>query len=125
MPLRLDAARPDFAKAFAALLAAKRESASNVDAVVAAIIEDVRRRGDAAVLEYTERFDRQKLTPATMRIGEAKIAAAMTSCPKPTLAALKLAAKRIETYHRRQMPKDFSFRDGAGLRLGARWTAIA
>jgi histidinol dehydrogenase len=125
MPLRLYAARADFANAFAALLSAKRESASNVDAVVTAIIEDVQRRGDAAVLEYTERFDRQKLTPATMRIGDAELAVAVKSCPKPTLAALKLAAKRIETYHRRQMPRDFSFRDGAGLRLGARWTAIA
>jgi histidinol dehydrogenase len=124
MPLRLHAGRADFAKSFAALLAAKRESASNVDAVVTAIIEDVQRRGDVAVLEYTERFDRQHLTAQTMRIGEAEIAAAVKSCPKPTLAALKLAAKRIEDYHRRQMPKDFTYRDGAGLTLGARWTAI-
>ena len=125
MPLRLHAARPDFAKAFAALLSAKRESASNVDAVVTAIIEDVQRRGDAAVLEYTERFDRQKLTPATMRVADADIAAAVKACPKPTIAALRVAAKRIEAYHRRQMPKDFSYRDGAGITLGARWTAIA
>lgn len=125
MPLRLDAGRADFAKSFAALLAAKRDSASNVDAVVTAIIEDVQRRGDDAVLEYTERFDRQHLTAATMRIDDAEVAAAVKSCPKPTLAALRLAAKRIETYHRRQKPKDFKYRDGAGLRLGARWTAIA
>jgi histidinol dehydrogenase len=125
MPLRLNAAKPDFATAFAALLATKRESASNVDAVVTAIIEDVQRRGDTAVLEYTGRFDRQHLTPATMRVGEAEIAAAVKACPKPTLAALRLAAKRIEDYHRRQLPKDFTYRDGAGLTLGARWTAIA
>ena len=125
MPLRLHAGRADFAKSFAALLAAKRESASNVDAVVAAIIEDVQRRGDEAVLEYTERFDRQKLTPQTMRIGDAEIAAALKSCPKRTLGALKLAAKRIEAYHRRQMPKDFTYRDRVGVTLGARWTPIA
>jgi histidinol dehydrogenase len=125
MPLRLHAARPDFAKAFAALLSAKRESASNVDAVVTAIIEDVQRRGDTAVLEYTERFDRLKLMPAAMRIADTEIDAAAKACPKPTLAALKLAAKRIEAYHRRQIPKDFSYRDGAGITLGARWTAIA
>jgi histidinol dehydrogenase len=124
MPLRLDAAKPDFAESFAALLATRRESATNVDAVVTAIIGDVQRRGDEAVLEYTAQFDRQTLTPETMRIGGTEIAAAVKACPKATIAALKLAAKRIEAYHRRQLPKDFTYRDGAGLRLGARWTAI-
>jgi len=124
MPLRLNAAKPDFAAAFSALLASRRDSVANVDAVVMAIIEDVQRRGDEAVLEYTDRFDRQSLTPATMRIDGTEIAAAVKACPKPTVAALKLAAKRIEAYHRRQLPKDFTYRDSAGLRLGARWTAI-
>jgi histidinol dehydrogenase len=124
MPLRLDAAKPDFTKAFSALLASRQDSAANVDAVVTAIIEDVQRRGDAAVLEYTERYDRQTLTPATMRISDREVAAAVQACAKPTIEALKLAAKRIEAYHRRQLPKDFSYRDGAGLTLGARWNAI-
>jgi histidinol dehydrogenase len=125
MPLRLDARAPDFADAFSALLATKRETASNVDAIVTAIIEDVRRRGDEAVIEYTERFDKLRLTPSTMRVTEAEIDAALKACAKETLAALKLAAKRIDAYHRRQLPKDFSYRDAAGLRLGARWTALA
>lgn len=124
MPLRLDAAQTDFARAFAGLLASRQDAASNVDAIVTAIIEDVRRRGDAAVIDYTERFDRQTLTPETMRIGDGEIAAAVKSCAKSTIAALKLAAARIESYHRRQLPKDFTYRDSAGLRLGARWTAI-
>jgi histidinol dehydrogenase len=124
MPLRLDATRPDFAKAFAALLAGRQDSATNVDAVVTAIIEDVQRRGDAAVLEYTERFDRQALTLATMRVGDKEIATAVKACAKPTIDALKLAARRIEAYHRRQLPRDFSYRDGVGLTLGARWNAI-
>ena len=75
MPLRLDARVADFAQTFAGLLAARRESATNVDAVVTAIIEDVRRRGDVAVIEYTERFDRLKLTPATMRVADGEIVA--------------------------------------------------
>jgi histidinol dehydrogenase len=125
MPLRLDAARPDFAQAFASLLATKRETAANVGAVVAAIIEDVRRRGDAAVIEYTERFDKLRLTPATMRVADAEIDTALKSCARDTVAALRLAAKRIAAYHCRQLPKDFSYRDGAGLRLGARWTPLA
>jgi histidinol dehydrogenase len=125
MPLRLDARTPGFADAFAALLATKRETASNVDAIVRAIVEDVRRRGDEAVIEYTVRFDKLRLTPATMRVAESEIDAALKSCVKETIAALKLAAKRIEAYHRRQMPKDFTYRDGAGLRLGARWTPLS
>src|SRR5262245_33976265 len=102
MPLRLDARAPGFAEAFSALLATKRETAANVDAIVTAIIEDVRRRGDVAVIEYTERFDKLRLTPATMRVADADIDAALKAGTKETIAALKLAAKRIETYHRRQ-----------------------
>ncbi|MGH6948409.1 MAG: histidinol dehydrogenase, partial [Kiloniellales bacterium] len=125
MPLRLDARAPDFAQAFAGLLAIKRETAANVGAIVAAIIDDVRRRGDTAVIEYTEQFDKLRLTPATMRVADAEIDAAARACAKDTVAALKLAAKRIDAYHRRQLPKDFSYRDREGLRLGARWTPIA
>jgi histidinol dehydrogenase len=125
MPLRLDARAAGFAQDFARLLATRRESAANVDAVVSAIIEDVRRRGDVAVIEYTERFDRLKLTPATMRVADREIDAALKSCARDTVAALKLAARRIDAYHRRQLPRDFTYRDKAGLRLGARWTPIA
>ncbi|HEX6980900.1 MAG TPA: histidinol dehydrogenase [Alphaproteobacteria bacterium] len=125
MPLKLDARTRDFDAAFAALLAAKREAAADVSAVVAAIIEDVRRRGDAALIEYTERFDRVRLPAEGLRVSHAEIAAAVKSCAKETIAALELAARRIRDYHRRQLPKDFAYRDRAGLTLGARWTAIA
>ncbi len=124
MPLRLDATRSDFRDRFAALLSAKRETATNVDAVAAAIVEDVRRRGDEALIEYTAQFDRLQLRPATLRVSKGEIDRAMKSCPKQTVAALKLAAGRIRAYHRRQLPRDFLYRDTAGLRLGARWTAI-
>ena len=125
MPLRLDAAAPGFAAAFAGLLAAQRETAADVDAVVAAIVADVAARGDAALIEYTRRFDRLTLTPATLRVPAAEIEAASRSCAGETLAALRLAAERIESYHRRQMPADLDYRDAAGVQLGARWTAIA
>ncbi|HEX3500915.1 MAG TPA: histidinol dehydrogenase [Stellaceae bacterium] len=125
MPLRLDAAAPGFAAAFAALLAAKRETAADVDAVVAAIIEDVIARGDAALIDYTKRFDRLTLTAETLRIPATDIAAAARQCDDKTLAALRLAAERIEAYHRRQMPADLDYRDAAGVQLGARWRAIA
>jgi histidinol dehydrogenase len=106
LPLRLDAAAPGFAAAFAGLLAAKRETAADVDAVVAAIVDDVVARGDAALIDYTRRFDRLTLTAETLRIPAAEIAAAARQCDDETLAALSLAAERIESYHRRQLPAD-------------------
>jgi len=124
LPLRLDAAAPGFAAAFAALLAAKREATADVDAVVAGIIADVVARGDAALIDYTRRFDRVSLTPDMLRVPAAEIAAAAHACDEKTLAALRLAAERIASYHRRQIPADFDYRDAAGVQLGARWRAI-
>jgi histidinol dehydrogenase len=125
MPLRLDTRAKTFAADFVALLSAKREMEADVDAVVAGILDDIRTRGDAAVIDYTQRFDRVKLTPATLRIPAKDIAAAAASCVPETLDALRLAAERIEAYHRRQVPQDFSFTDAAGVRLGSRWRPIA
>jgi histidinol dehydrogenase len=125
MPLRLDTGARSFVADFAALLAAKREMEADVDAAVAQILADVKARGDTAVIDCTARFDRLKLTPSTMRVPAKDIAAAGSSCAPETLAALRLAAERIEAYHRRQVPEDFSFTDGAGVRLGSRWRPIA
>jgi histidinol dehydrogenase len=115
---------PDFAARFETLLGMKREQDADVDAVVAQIIADVRARGDAAVLELTEKFDRQKLTPETMRISAAEIDAAEAACPPATLAALQLAADRIADFHARQKPVDDRFTDTDGVELGHRWTAV-
>jgi histidinol dehydrogenase len=71
MPLRLDRADPDFEARFAAFLATKREVSDDVDAVVRDIIARIRAEGDAALIDYTARFDRLELTPATIRISEA------------------------------------------------------
>ena len=125
MPLRLTAGVAGFAEGFAGLLAAKRESAADVDAAVAAIIADVASRGDAALIELTRRFDRLELTPASLRIPKAEIAAAAERCDPATIAALCLAAERIEAYHRKQIPLDLDYRDAAGVGLGARWRPIA
>ncbi|HZS83407.1 MAG TPA: histidinol dehydrogenase [Stellaceae bacterium] len=125
MPRRLATSDPGFAEAFAALLAAKREAAADVDSAAAAIIEQVRARGDAALIDCTKRFDRLDVTAAGLRVPAEEIAAAARSCDAATLAALRLAADRIEAYHRRQLPQDFDFTDAAGVRLGSRWTAIA
>jgi histidinol dehydrogenase len=125
MPLFLDSRDPGFEAAFAAFLTTKREEAPDVDAAVAAIIADVRARGDAALIDLTERFDRQRLTPATLQVSEGQIDAALASVAPPDLAALTLAAERIRDYHQRQMPADARWTDAAGADLGWRWTPVA
>ncbi|WP_439572808.1 histidinol dehydrogenase [Phreatobacter sp.] len=124
MPLRLTTRDPDFASRFTELLAMKREVSEEVNEVVRAIGADVAARGDAAVIDYTARFDRLSLTPATLRVPRGEIAAAVAACDPRTLEALKLAADRIRIYHERQKPKDDRFTDAIGVELGYRWTAI-
>lgn len=125
MPHRLNSTDAGFADAFAALLAEKRETASDVADVVADIIADVRARGDVAVLELTERLDRVAYTADRLRFTTAEIDAAWAECEPKTLDALKFAADRIEAFHARQMPADDRFTDASGVELGHRWTAIA
>ena len=125
MALRLDAADPGFADGVTALVSARRGSDEDVAAVVAAIIDDVRARGDDALVELTARFDRVELGPDRLRLGGDEIDAAAAKCPAETVAALEFAARRIEDYHRRQMPEALDYRDSAGVRLGARWTPVA
>jgi len=121
----LDSSDAGFEPAFKALLAAKRESAVEVDDVVAAIIEDVAARGDAALIEYTGRFDRLQLSPDRLRLSSEEIAAGADSAPPDTVAALRIAAERIESFHRRQLPTGIDYVDAAGVRLGQRWRPIA
>ncbi len=124
MPVRLDASAAGFTAAFATLVGAKRGTATDVEQAVAEILREVRLRGDTAVLAYTERFDRLRIEAAGMRLTQAEIDAAYAACAPDILAALRLAAARIEDYHRRMLPLDLNYRDSAGVRLGARWTAI-
>ena len=124
MPVYLDAAGADFETQFTALLGAKREDSPDVDATVAAIIADVRARGDAAVLELTARFDRLDLTPETMRFSTAEIDALIGEVSAHEREALQIAADRIRAYHERQIPEDASWTDEAGATLGWRWTPV-
>ena len=121
---RLHTTDPGFPAAFAALLAEARETAETVDAAVAAIIADVRARGDAALCDYTARFDRLRLTAETLRVDAAEIDAAVAEVPAELHAALDAAARRIEAFHRAQMPRDLRLDDAEGLTLGMRWNAL-
>ncbi|HVA12619.1 MAG TPA: histidinol dehydrogenase [Stellaceae bacterium] len=125
MPLELDSAAPGFDAAFEQFLAAKRERDADVDAVVAAIIADVRARGDAAVIEQTKRLDRLDLTPATMRVADSEIEAAGQACAPQAIEALHFARQRIEDYHKKQLPADLDYTDAAGVTLGWRYRPIA
>ncbi|WP_306112770.1 MULTISPECIES: histidinol dehydrogenase [unclassified Roseovarius] len=125
MPVFLNANDADFETAFATLLGAKREDSPDVDDVVAGIIADVRARGDAAVLELTERFDRMTLDADQLRFSEAEIDALIAQVPEAERAALALAAERIRAYHARQMPADESWTDAQGAMLGWRWTPVS
>ncbi|MES0863137.1 histidinol dehydrogenase [Ruegeria sp. SCPT10] len=125
MPVFLDTTSPEFEAAFQTLLSAKREDSPDVDAVVAEIIEDVRARGDAAIIELTAKFDRLDLTPDTLAFSAAEIADAVEQVSAEDRAALELAAARIRAYHERQMPSDQSWTDESGATLGWRWSAVS
>jgi len=126
MALRLDARDKNFAADFARLLTGKREASVDVNDTVSAIIADMRKRGDEALVELTRKFDRlPELTVATLRISDADLDAATAACDAETLDALRLAAARIRAYHEKQKPVDARYTDEAGVELGHRWTAVA
>ena len=114
MPVFLNTKDADFESAFQALLGAKREDSPDVDDTVAAIIKDVRDRGDAAVIELTSKFDRQDLTADTLRVSEDEIEAECAKVPEDARRALETAAERIRAYHVRQVPEDHSWTDPEG-----------
>ncbi|MGJ5010478.1 histidinol dehydrogenase [Bradyrhizobium oligotrophicum] len=124
MPIRLSRASTDFDTQFRQFLAAKREVSADVEAAARAIVDDVARRGDAALLEATRKFDRLELTAASLRVKPAEIEAAVKACDAATVDALKFARDRIEAFHLKQLPADQRFTDAAGVELGWRWSAI-
>ena len=125
MPVKLATREAGFEPAFRRLLDVTRESAADVDAAVAAIIEDVARRGDAALIDHTRRFDNVELPVSGLRVSRREIAGGAAAAPPETVAALRLAAERIESFHRRQLPPAIDYVDALGVRLANRWRPIA
>jgi histidinol dehydrogenase len=123
-PKRLDASAPGFEKEFSAFLGRNRDTDENVDRVVADIVADVRARGDAALVEYTRKFDRVETDAAGLRIADAERKTAAATVPAPEREALAFAAQRIEVFHRALLPPDVDFTDATGTRLGARYRPI-
>src|SRR6201999_2196166 len=124
MPIRLDRSSADFAERFATFLGAKREASADVERATRAIVDDVAARGDAALIEATQKFDRLKVDAGGLRVTPAEVDTAVKACDAATLDALKFARDRIETFHRTQVPKDERFTDALGVELGWRWSAI-
>jgi len=124
MPLRLDGRDPGFGAAFAALVDGRREADADVSRDVAAIIAAVRTRGDAALADYTRRFDGHDPEVSGWRIERAACDAALAGLDPELRGALELAADRIRAYHAGQRPADSARTDAAGVRMGARWGAV-
>lgn len=117
-PRVLKSGTPEFKRFLASLLARRGSDSVGVDEAVAKIIADVRRRGDRALLDYTRRFDRVKLTLKTLRVTSRELRDALKNLPKDERRALELAARRIAAFHRRTVEKPFNYVDAVGMRLG-------
>jgi histidinol dehydrogenase len=96
----------------------------DVEQRVTEIVRAVQRQGDRAVLRYIRQFDRTGITRATMEVKASEIEQAMATVPAKDLATLRLAAKRIAAFHRRQLQKSWHYRDSLGMVLGQRITPL-
>ncbi len=122
---RLDAADPGFAAALDELLKWEVGEDDEVNRIAADIVRDVRRRGDAALLELTARLDRWSPEhPSDLVIDAAEFRDAYDSLTASERQALEQAAARIDEYHRHQLDGDWSFTDAHGSVLGQRVTAL-
>ena len=124
MPLRLSTTDSDFPSAFTALVDARREADEDVSRDVTAILKAVRAGGDAALADYTQRFDRHDLNVSGWAVTATETRAALDGISSELRDALELAAARITAYHEKQKPQDSDGVDSAGVRLGARWSAV-
>ncbi|BBD36491.1 histidinol dehydrogenase [Aminobacter sp. Y103A] len=124
MAITLRQSDADFEKRFAAFLTTKREISPDVDATVRAIIDDVRSRGDAALIDYSRKFDRADLGTLGIAVSRADIEQAYKDADPATVEALRFARDRIHSHHARQMPRDDRYVDPIGVELGSRWTAV-
>ena len=122
---RLASGAPDFEARFAALLAFEGAQDSAIDAAVAGILDDVKRRGDAAVLDYTRRFDRvQANSVAELELERDEMQRALADLPAARRDALEQAAARVRAYHEQQITRSWSYIEADGTRLGQQVTAL-
>ncbi|MDP3087470.1 MAG: histidinol dehydrogenase [Methylotenera sp.] len=122
---RLSTADADFDNNLKALLAFETAQDDSVDLVVADILKDVKKRGDAAVLEYTNRFDKTSATSLLeLEISQTELTAALNNLPANQRDALKTAADRVRSYHERQLMSSWSYTEADGTLLGQQVTSL-
>ncbi|MGE5524995.1 MAG: histidinol dehydrogenase [Rhodospirillaceae bacterium] len=122
---RYSTRQADFDARLAELLAFDTAQDPAVDAAVAAILADVKQRGDAAVLEYTTRFDRVAAkSVAELQIAPADMQRALDGLPVRQRDALRAAAERVRAYHEHQRMQSWSYRDADGSELGQQVTPL-
>ena len=114
-----------FQEDFNTLLDLSRDTENDVSGVVKEILNDVKRRGDKAVFDYTSKFDNLELNSETMRVSESEVKDAVASCDAETLDALNIAAQRIRDFHIRHIPKGDKLTDDEGVELSVRWNAVS
>jgi histidinol dehydrogenase len=124
MPITLSHDQADFEQRFAVFLGSKREAAADVDQAVRDIVARVRAEGDAALIDYTRRFDGAELAEIGVAVGEEEVDEAVAQADPTTLDALRFARDRIASHHARQRPQDDRYTDSLGVELGSRWTAV-
>jgi histidinol dehydrogenase len=113
-----------FKPLMAKILGRRGTRAGDVEQRVEEIVTTVQRQGDRAVLRYTAQFDHVRLRAAQMEVTTAEIASAVAKVSRMDLSILRLAAKRIAAFHRRQMLKSWQYRDPLGMVLGQRITPL-
>jgi len=115
----------DFDDKLKKLLAFETAQDDSVDEVVAKILKDIKNRGDAAVLEYTNRFDKTSATSLTeLEIGKEELMAALNGLPADQRAALQVAADRVRMYHEKQLMASWNYTEADGTLLGQQVTSL-
>jgi histidinol dehydrogenase len=122
---RLSTAQADFDARLTTLLAFEETADEKLEATVAAILADVKKRGDEAVLEYTRKFDRLPLADAVaMELPKEELKAAFDNLPDEQKAALEQAAQRVKSYHQKQLQTSWTYADEDGTLLGQQVTPL-
>ncbi len=110
---------------FYKFLSATQKPNFNIAKTVEGIIEEVKKNGDAALIYYSNKLDKTSFKKSEdLCISQKEILDSEKFVSKEVREALKMAYSRIESYHKKQLPKDFDFTDEAGVRLGNFWRAI-
>jgi histidinol dehydrogenase len=122
---RLASNQPAFDARLSELLAFEAAQDASVESVVAQILADVKTRGDAALLDYTRRFDRlEAASVAALEVPAVELLAALARIPAKMRNALEAAAARVRIYHEKQLSGSWSYREASGTELGQRVTAL-